>query len=156
MVNYNHKTDWYYEGNISESVVSFLRLNGYEIVKDNSGKINERGEDIIATKNGIHLLVEVKGYPTEFHTKGTNKGQKKKTKPKLQAKHWFSEAIFTTIANYTKHKDKKIELGLGLPKHERYLELAKKIKPFFVDKKLDLKVFFVDESGKVTVDQLSD
>ena len=155
MKKYDHTTDWFYEGNVSKTIVSHLRNANYNITKDNSDKIRARGEDIIATKNGVDLIVEVKGYPTEFHTKGKDKGKKKGTDPKLQAKHWFSEVIFCTMTNYTKHRGRKIELGLGLPNNERYHELVKKVKPFFIDKKLDIKIFFVDKLGKVTVEQLS-
>jgi Holliday junction resolvase-like predicted endonuclease len=149
MSDYNHKIDWYYEGNISQAIVGFLKGKDYKIIKDNSSKISERGEDIVALKDGITLIVEVKGYPTEFHTKGKNKGQKKNTNPKLQAKHWFSEGIFTLMKSYSKYSDIKIEIALGLPKHQRYIELIEMVKPFFIRYGVDLKVFLVDDNSTV-------
>jgi Holliday junction resolvase-like predicted endonuclease len=155
MTIYDHKTDWYYEGNVSKKIVSFLKNDNYKIEKDNSDKIKSRGIDIIGSKNGVTILIEVKGYPTEFHTKGKDKGKKKKTSPKLQAKHWLSEAILSTIFNYSKYSSKKNELAIGLPKTERYIDLLEKVKPFFIDKKLDFKVFFVDETGKVSLGSMN-
>jgi Holliday junction resolvase-like predicted endonuclease len=155
MSNYDHRIDWYYEGNISRAIVKFLKLQDYKIIKDNSEKISERGEDIIASKYGVNLIVEVKGYPTEFLTNGVNKGQKKRTNPKQQAKHWLSEAIFTLMRSYSKHKGDKMEIALGLPKHPRYDELIAMVKPFFADSRIPLKVFLVDELNVVTTEILS-
>jgi Holliday junction resolvase-like predicted endonuclease len=152
---YDQKIDWYYEGNISQAIVTFLRLHNYKITKDNSSKISERGEDIVASKDGITLIVEVKGYPTEFHTKGENKRQRKRTNPKLQAKHWFSEGIFTLMKSYSKYRNMKIEIALGLPKHERYDELLELVKPFFIGHGIRLKVIFVDDHNIVTEESIS-
>ncbi len=49
---------------------------------------------------GQQEIIEVKGYPTTVHTKGKDKGKPKPTNPKLQAKHWFSEALLSSIFNY--------------------------------------------------------
>lgn len=154
MSDYNHKIDWYYEGNVSKAIVAFLKLQDYKIIKDNSSKISERGEDIIASKNETTLIIEVKGYPTEFHTKGKNKGQKKNTNPKLQAKHWFSEGLFALMKSYSKYTDTKIEIALGLPKHQRYDELLEMVKAFFTEHRIGLKIFFVDDQNIVTEESL--
>ena len=150
MSDYNHKTDWYYEGNISQAIVSFVKLQNYKVIKDNSAKISKRGEDIVASKDGTTLIIEVKGYPTEFHTKGLNKGRKKNTNPKLQAKHWLSKGLFTLMRCYSKYRGKQIEIALGLPHMPRYIELIETIKPFFIDNEIILKIFFVDQHNVVT------
>ncbi len=104
MNNYNYQNDWFYEGQVSKKLVEYLKNNGFKILKDNSDNIRVKGEDIIANQEGQNEIIEVKGYPTTFYTSGTKKGLPKKTKPKLQAKHWFSEALISTIFNYQKHK----------------------------------------------------
>lgn len=154
MSNYDHRIDWYYEGNVSRAIVDFLKRQDYKIIKDNSEKISKRGEDIIASKDGVKLIVEVKGYPAEFLTNGKNKGQKKSTNPKQQAKHWLSEAIFTLMKSYSKYKGDEMEIALGLPKHPRYDELVTMVKPFFADSQIPLKVFLVDELKVVTTETL--
>lgn len=151
MKDYDHKKDWFYEGQISSKLVEYLRNKGFEILKDNSKNINARGEDIIAVKDGITELIEVKGYPTDFYTKGQNKGLPKKTNPKLQAKHWFSEVLLSTIYNYQKHRTnkKKLQLAVAFPLFDRYTELIKNTSDFFIDFGIDIKVYFVNENGLI-------
>jgi Holliday junction resolvase-like predicted endonuclease len=152
----NHIDEWFYEGRISKCLVDYLVKNGYEIIKDNSDNINAKGEDIIASRNGFQEIIEVKGYPTTYYAKGPNKGQPKPTKPKLQAKHWFSEALLSSIFNYQKQKgNKKSKLALALPLTDRYMELISKVEDFFTDNKIDFKVYFIDESGSVIIDNLN-
>lgn len=99
MTEYNHQDDWFYEGQISKKLVSYFIKNGYTVLKDNSDKISARGEDIIVSIKGQQEIIEVKGYPTTVHTKGKDKGKPKPTNRKLQAKHWFSEALLSSIFN---------------------------------------------------------
>lgn len=155
MADYNHTSDWYYEGNISKKLVEFFTDNEYVVIKDNSANIKARGEDIIVEQGGVKIVVEVKGYPTEFQTKGTTKGTPKVTKPTLQAKHWFSEAILSSIFNYKKHENNSnTKLAIAFPKFERYEVLVTKVKPFFKKHKIDFTVYFVHENGEVTIDNL--
>jgi Holliday junction resolvase-like predicted endonuclease len=156
MKEFNHREDWFYEGQISSKLVSYLRDNGYEILKDNSANINVCGEDIIASKDGIKEVIEVKGYPSEFYTSGEKKGQKKPTKPKLQAKHWFSECILSSLINYRKHKgNAEYSVAMAFPLHSRYLELISIVEDFFTDFNVSLKVYSIDSDGEVTVRNLN-
>ncbi|MFN3444417.1 MAG: hypothetical protein ACK44D_01635 [Bacteroidia bacterium] len=132
---YDHTVDWYYEGNISKAIVTYLKSSGYEIRKDNSDKIRARGEDIIAISgDGIKEIIEVKSYPTEYHTKGNKIGHLKSTPPRLQAEHWFSDVILSSINNYLKHKRQKgkFRLALGFPNMDRYKELKLKVEAFLL------------------------
>ncbi len=150
MYNYDHKTDWYYEGEISKKIVLYLIKNGYEIIKDNSNNISTKGEDIIARINGITEIIEVKGYPTNIYTNGTNRGKPKPTNPKLQAKHWFTDVLISCIFNYKKHKmNGNFKLAIGLPLNDRYLELIGKVEDFFYDYKIDMKIYLVNEGGEI-------
>lgn len=156
MTEYNHQDDWFYEGQISKKLVAYFIKNGYSVLKDNSDKISARGEDIIVSIHGQQEIIEVKGYPTTVHTKGKDKGKPKPTNPKLQAKHWFSEALLSSIFNYQKQKVKNnFKLALAFPLNDRYKELIGKVEDFFTDNNLSLKVYFVDESGTVTIDNLN-
>ena len=155
-MSYDHKTDWYYEGNISRTLVKHFTKNGFSIIKDNSDNIKERGVDIIIEDNTSYVIMEVKGYPTCFHTKGPNKGKSKVTKPELQAKHWFNEVIMTTILNYSKYRKKpNLKLAIGLPKFEIYEKLVKNIEDYFSVNKLEFTVFFVSENSKVEIQNLN-
>jgi len=154
MNDYNHRNDWYYEGQISRNLVLYLKDKGYEILKDNSSNPNARGEDIIAVSpQGVREVIEVKGYPTGFYTKGERLGEKNRTNPKLQAKHWFSEGILSCLVNHSKHKASgDFLLALAFPLMERYRELIRKVEDYFTDNNIPFKVYFVDENGKVSID----
>jgi hypothetical protein len=137
-------------------LVNYFIDKGYEIIKDNSYNISAKGEDIIVSIKGQREIIEVKGYPTTYYAKGPKKGEPKPTKPKLQAKHWFSEALLSSIFNYQRHKvNGNFKLALAFPLTDRYKELIGKVEDFFTDKNIDFKVYFVDETGAVTIDNLN-
>jgi len=155
-MSYDHKSDWFYEGNISRTLINYFIKNGFSIIKDNSENIKARGVDIIIEDNASYIIIEIKGYPTCYHTKGANKGKSKVTKPKLQAKHWFKEVIMTSILNYSKYKNKpNLKMAIGLPKFEIYEKLVKNIEDYFSVNKLDFTVFFVSENSKVEIQNLN-
>jgi hypothetical protein len=39
------------------------------------------------------LLAKVKGYPSVRYVRGSKRGQVKPTRPQVQARHWFAEAL---------------------------------------------------------------
>ena len=153
MKEFDHKIDWFYEGNISRKLVEYLKNNNYTITKDNSDNIKAKGIDIIGEKNGITELIEVKGFPSKYYVNGKNKGKLKKTKPKQQAKHWFSEVLLSCIYNYGKYKNEyeKIQLGIAFPKNDRYFELISGVSAFFIDNQISIKIYFIDKNGKIEI-----
>lgn len=153
---YNHRNDWYYEGEISRILIEYFSKQEYEILKDNSANISSKGEDIIVSFNGMKEIIEVKGYPTTFYTLGPKKGQPKPTKPTLQAKHWFSEALLSTIFNYQKHKNgSNFSIALAFPKFDRYLNLISKVEDFFTDNDIDIKVYLISKEGNIEITNLN-
>jgi hypothetical protein len=145
-----HKSEWFYEGNISLAIVKYLINTKFSILKDNSKNIKNRGVDIIAENNKKKMLIEVKGYPSTFHTKGEYIGKIKKTKPEHQAKHWFNEVIMTSISNYSKYRaEKNIQIAIGLPQKKTYSDLLSLIKPFINDHNIKINIYLVDESFNV-------
>lgn len=156
MKEHNHREDWFYEGQVSSKLVEYFKENGYSILKDNSHNIQARGEDIIISKHEQKEIIEVKGYPSSTYTKGTKKGKLKSTNLKLQAKHWFSEALLASIFNYQRQKTKcNIKLALAFPLEDKYKELLGKVEDFFSDHNIDFRVYFVDKNGQVTIDNLN-
>ncbi len=156
MESYNHQNDWYHESQISKKLVKYFERNNYRIVKDNSENISTRGADIVVCSENEYIVIEVKGYPTTFHTKGVKKGMPKPTNPKLQAKHWFSEAIFSSIFNYSQFKNSQnLIIALAFPLNYRYKELINKVEDYFSDNQLNFRVYFLDENGNVTLDNLN-
>lgn len=149
--DYTHKNDWYYEGNISNAIVRYLKSLDYKIIQNNSDNPNARGVDIIAISGkGKKELIEVKGYPTLYYVNGPNKGKAKKAKPQQQATHWFAGVLLTTLFNYEMHHDNPdCVYCIGLPYYDKYLELISAVEPFFKNFKIILKVYFVGSDGTV-------
>jgi hypothetical protein len=142
---WKYEDEWFEENNITEKIKNYLVLNGYEIIKYNKDK-REKGHDIEAKKDGIHYIIEVKGYPSDKYVSGNKKGSAKRTDPRLQAKHWFAEALLSLLL--AKARNMNIKIILGFPRFPRYHKLLEEISP--VAKKLDLGCIFVAENGLVT------
>jgi len=151
-INYDHTLDWFYEGNISKIFVKYLKNKNYSIRKDNSLNIKAKGIDIIA-ENSLYLeLIEVKGYPSKYYQQEDKKGQEKSTPTKLQATHYFSDALAQCIYNYSTYdgeNSKKIILSIVLPDIQVYRDLILKSKRFIIDSKVPLNIFLVSENEQI-------
>jgi len=158
--NNDYKKEWFYEGNISKYFVEYLKKNGHLILKDNSKNIKARGIDIISCKENILYLIEVKGYPSDYYAYGTKKGEKKRTHPNSQAKHWFAEVLLSTIINFSKNfnineiecKYTKIKLLIVLPKFEKYIELVNFVKNYLdkcCDKCEKIEFYFIKKNKTI-------
>jgi hypothetical protein len=130
--------DWFWEGSVQSTVVSFLAAHGYTIRSQADTASHQRGIDIEAEKDGKSLWVSVKGYP-----KGTEK-----TKPSVQAGHWFKQVIFDMIEYRERRKD--VLLAVALPDFPRYRTLAQKITWFKPVAKF--AYFWVKADGVVDVE----
>lgn len=144
-IEWNYEDEWFEETNISRKIRDFLVQHGYEITKFCEDK-KERGHDIESIKEGKKIIMEVKGYPSDKYVSGPKKGKKKRTDPKLQAKHWFGEALLSLLMPKSKNPESKIIIGL--PKFKVYERLLEKVK--FVMEKLEFGYVLVDENGDVT------
>jgi hypothetical protein len=88
---------WYWEGNVQASVARFLVAAGWTIESAADTASRQRGIDLLATKEGRRLGVEVKGYPGTVYARGARAGQPKPTAPTTQARHWFAQALLTAV-----------------------------------------------------------
>lgn len=57
------QTAWFWEGNVQAAVVRYLAGDGWHIRRVADTASRERGVDIEGDRDGVRLLVEVKGYP---------------------------------------------------------------------------------------------
>ena len=89
--------EWFSEEFISNSLVEYLKDNGYKIHKDFYNKMPDKVDTIItASKFFSKEIIEVKGYPNEFY----KSNQKELPKSGLQVHHerkWFSEALLNSF-----------------------------------------------------------
>ncbi len=142
----SYENEWFEEGNVCRKIKEFLESRGFVVTKFNENK-KMKGHDIEAEKDNKTFIFEVKGYPSVNYVIGPEKGKKKPTKPKLQAKHWFGEAIHALIK--AKSKNPNVIICIGLPDDEEhtYCRLIGEIQLFTI--LFGLICVFVDKDGTV-------
>ena len=146
MSEWDRTKDWFWEGNIQQKIIDFLEnKEGFKIIRFCDPKT--KGPDILAERHGILRQIEVKGYPSDKYATGPNEGQKKPTNPRLQAKHWFGEALLTLLI--AKSNNTGLEISLGLPKKQRYIDLLNNTS--WVRKMMGISCYMVDETGNVNL-----
>jgi len=144
--------DWYWEGNVVKAVSAYLQKEGWTIKRTADTETREAGVDIQAQKSGEVLLVEVKGYPSKVYQRGEQKGQPKPTNPPTQARHWYSEALFSAILRQAEHPAATVVIAL--PKFSTFTNLVRRTRHALT--KLGIVVYIVEESGAVKAMGLTD
>ncbi len=126
-------TDWFWEGNVQAKVVGYLVKNGYDIRSVSDTASRAPGKDIVAiTPDGNELWISVKGYPEKS--------------PNVQARHWFSQAVFDLVLY--RGEGPNVKLALALPDgFVTYLNLLPRIN--WLKQTTPFQVFWVSEDGKV-------
>lgn len=137
--------DWFWEGNIQSAIVDFMEKDEFEIISQTDTQSKQRGPDIVSKKNGKQRLVFVKGYPSTKYADGAKKGQKKRTRPDTQARHWFAQAIRDAIL--AKGDDSSLEIALGFPNIRTYRLLIRRSS--WALEKLGFYCYLVDEDSRV-------
>ena len=141
--------DWFWEGNVQEKIVQYMKdTEGFGIIETSDTRKKKPGPDILGERNGVKRHVSVKGFPSKYYTSdfpGGKKGERKRTLSSNQARKWFSQALFQLIL--AKNDNISIEIALGLPKFETYLNLLKRIEWF--REKVNLYCYLVYENGMV-------
>jgi hypothetical protein len=116
---------WHWEGNVQEAVRQLLVREGWVILSTADAARRSRGDDIRAIRDGITLVVEVKGYPSTTYADPRRQGEVKRTNPSLQAKHWLAEAVLRSIR--TLGTQPETTVAIALPEHPRYWALLGEI-----------------------------
>lgn len=144
------KPAWFSELFIYESVVNFLKENGYKIVKNDLQKLTIKSERIItASKFFKKEVIEVKGYPHQYYS-FLREALPVKT---LHAKHWFTEALFNSFVNFSNSING--EVAMALPNVSRYQAIIKKLNDYFSVNDLYFRIYLVNEDGSVEVSNLN-
>lgn len=139
--------EWFWEGNIQDAFINHLRANNWDNIKVSNTATKERGTDIQATKLGITLLMEVKGYPSTNYSDPRRSHETKKTSPTLQATHWYSHAILKCMRLKTENPEAQV--AIGIPSFKRYRDLYDETKSSL--EKIDIQVWSIDENGTVEI-----
>ncbi|MCY7422564.1 MAG: hypothetical protein LH478_12580 [Chitinophagaceae bacterium] len=149
-------SDWYSEEFISNSLVGYLKENGYKIHKDLYNKMPDKVDTIIiASKFFSKEIIEVKGYPAEFY-KTSNKEIPKNNSTGYHAKKWFSEALLNSFVNFGKYySNDSAVVAMALPNVDRYLTIIEKVEEYFSMNNLYFKIYLVNQDGQVEVSNLN-
>jgi hypothetical protein len=126
-------------------VVVHLELDGWDIKSVAHTESRERGADIRATRAAELLIVEAKGFPGTVYARGKNQGKPKPTKPSVQARHWYSHALFDCILRQSEYPDAHVVMAL--PDFTVYRNLLARTGDAI--RKLQIGVYLVQEDGTV-------
>jgi hypothetical protein len=148
----NPTAEWYWEGNVQAALVAKLKADGWAIVGQADTASRQQGPDVEARRGSTPLLLEVKGYPSTVYVRGERAGQPKPTEPALQARHWFSEALSTTILR--KEDFPQAQLAVVFPEVSTYLRLIER--SAWALKALGIWVYIVGQGGVVRTMTFSD
>jgi Holliday junction resolvase-like predicted endonuclease len=138
-------TDWFWEGNVVESLARHLSEDGWRILSKANTHSKERGVDIHASKGGTTLLIEAKGFPSKEYRDPRRAGEQKRTNPTNQAQQWYSHALLKALRLQTKYPNAKV--ALAFPDFPRYRALFEETHGGF--EKLGLALLLVEENGNV-------
>ncbi len=127
---------WHWEGNVQAALIEQLVQDGWSIRSAANTATKAAGKDIVATRGGKELWVSVKGYPVATA----------KTPASMQARHWFSHAIFDACM-YRDQSD-EARIAVAFPDgYKTYLALATRIK--WLRGSIPLQVFWIARDGQV-------
>ncbi len=143
------ESEWFYEANVQNKIKAYLITKGWKKHSEADTKSREHGHDLILRRYQKTFLIEVKGYPSKYYVRGKNKGQKKKTNPPTQARHWFGEILLSLIL--AKCKNPKLKIAMGLPNKPTYLTKWDEIR--WLRKQIKLEVCWVYENGSVRMEK---
>jgi hypothetical protein len=135
---------WFWEGNVQKCLVCHLETQGWECSMVDT-VTRQRGPDIDARLNGKRMLVEVKGYPKNVYQRGPKRGQPKPTKPGLQARHWYGQALLQVLLHKADMPDTQIALAFpDLPLYDKLIARTGSSL-----ESLSLRVYMIAEDGVV-------
>jgi hypothetical protein len=139
--------EWFWEGNVQAMLCTWLVSSDWHLDRVMNTATKERGTDIEATGPAGRLHVEVKGYPSKSYADPRRAGEVKPTKPALQAKHWFADALLKTVRLRDAHPDEHI--AMAFPDFPRYRSLLDDTRRGLTA--LRIGVFLVTSDGSVTI-----
>jgi hypothetical protein len=136
---------WFWEGNVQARVVGHLAAQGWQVIRVADTSRRERGDDILARRDGRELVVEVKGYPSAGYADPRRFAETKPTPATLQAQHWVADALFKALRLRGLRTD--VQVAIAFPRFPRYERLLSEIGGSL--HVLGIGVFLVDEDGTV-------
>ena len=138
--------EWFWEGNIQAALVRHLAADGWRIRRVADTHSREHGIDVEADRNGISLLVEVKGYPSATYRNGPKEGQRKNFGVGAQARNYFGNAVLSGLLMKSDHEGARVVLAF--PTQKTFRGLARRAGGPLLN--AGIEVWLVDEDGYIT------
>ena len=135
---------WPQEAAVQSALVGWLARHGSDILRVADTATRERGTDIVASSDGVKLLIEVKGYPGTTYARGPMAGQPKPTAPSLQARHWLADALLKAMR--LRGGDEEARVVIAMPDVPRYRSLLSEIDGSL--ERARIEAWLVESSGE--------
>lgn len=113
--------EWHTEANVQALLVTALATDGWRILSVANTATKEHGIDVIATRDGQTVGIEVKGFPSRAYADPARAGEQKRTSPSTQAVHWYAQAVLAAMR--LRGKEPGWRSVIALPDFPRYRDL---------------------------------
>ena len=133
------------EAVVQARLVAYLTGQQWHLERVADTARREQGIDILASKDGRTLAVEVKGYPSRNYADPRRAGQVKPTNPPVQARHWYAQALLKAMLTREEHPT--YEIAVAFPDVPTYRSLQQRTRTSLAD--LAITTFFVVTDGTV-------
>jgi len=137
--------EWHTEANVQAALVTALAGEGWRILSVANTATKEHGIDVIASRDGLTVGVEVKGFPSRNYADPARAGEAKRTSPSTQAGHWYSQAVLAAMR--LRGKEPAWGSVIALPDFPRYRDLHAETAGSLAAAQIE--VWWVDQAGTV-------
>jgi hypothetical protein len=127
-------------------LVAHLRRHGWHVERTADTASREQGIDVIASKEGRILAVEVKGYPSTSYADPRRADEIKPTSPASQARQWYSHALLKALLTRDEHPT--YEIAICLPDMRTYRQLHERTANSLREMRIHLA--FIQPNGDVS------
>ncbi|MCR1782227.1 hypothetical protein KVF89_06755 [Nocardioides carbamazepini] len=137
--------EWHTEANVQASLVTALAADGWRILSVANTATKEHGIDVIASRDGQTVGIEVKGFPSRGYADPARANEVKRTSPSTQAGHWYSQAVLAAMR--LRGKEPGWRSVIALPDFPRYRALCAETAGSLAA--AHIEVWWVDRAGTV-------
>jgi Holliday junction resolvase-like predicted endonuclease len=136
---------WHTEASVQAAVVTWLVGQGWSILSVADTATREHGVDVVATRGGERVGIEVKGFPSRSYADPRRAAEAKRTQPSTQAGHWYAQAVLAAMR--LRGRSPEMRSVIALPDFPRYRSLHEETRRSLED--LSIEVWWVEGSGAV-------
>ncbi|ACQ79749.1 conserved hypothetical protein [Beutenbergia cavernae DSM 12333] len=133
------------EANVQASLVTALAAKRWRILSVANTATKEPGIDVIASRDGQTVGVEVKGFPSRNYADPARAEERKRTSPSTQAGHWYSQAVLAAMRR--RGREPSWRSAIALPDFPRFRDLHGETAGSLAAAQIE--VWWVDQEGAV-------